>query len=99
LARPAVCDRGPPPAYSEDRASPFYGEAKLDYDISKSLTAEQLTIAKYWADGAGTFSGPGHSMAIVAEVLTQHGGTLADAAEAYGRAGIANADARTAIWA
>ena len=37
-------------------------------------------------------------MAIVAEVLTQHGGTLADAAEAYARAGIANADALTAIW-
>lgn len=98
LATPGACDPGAPPAYSEDPDSPFYGEAKLDYDISKTLTPEQLTIARYWADGPGTFSGPGHSMAIVAEVLTQHGGTLADAAEAYARAGIANADAVTAIW-
>jgi len=98
LATADACDPGPPPAYSEDPSSPFYGEAKLDYDVSKTLTPEQLTIAKYWADGAGTFSGPGHSMAIVAEVLTQHGGTLADAAEAYARAGIADADAFTAIW-
>jgi hypothetical protein len=98
LATAGACDPGPPPAYSEDPASPFYGEAKLDYDISKTLTPEQLTIAKYWADGAGTFSGPGHSMAIVAEVLTQHGGTLADAAEAYARAGIADADGFTAVW-
>jgi hypothetical protein len=98
LSAPDACDPGPPPAYSEQTDSPFYGEAKLDYDISKMLTPEQLTIARYWADGAGTFSGPGHSMAIVAEVLTQRGGTLADAAEAYARAGIANADALTAIW-
>jgi hypothetical protein len=92
------CDPGPPPAYSEQPGSAFYNEAKLDYDISKTLTPEQLIIARYWADGPGTFSGPGHSMAIVAEVLTQHGGTLADAAEAYARAGIANADALTSIW-
>jgi hypothetical protein len=98
LATPGACDPGPPPTYSEQSDSPFYGEAKLVYDISKMLTPEQLTIARYWADGAGTFSGPGHSMAIVAEVLTQRGGTLADAAEAYARAGIANADALTAIW-
>jgi hypothetical protein len=87
------CDAGPPPAYSEQQGSSFYDEAKLDYDISKNLTPDQLTIANYWADGAATFSGPGHSMAIVAEVLSQHGGTLADAAEAYARAGIANSDA------
>jgi len=98
LSQPNDCDPGSPPAYSEQPGSPFYEEAKLDYDISKALTPEQLTIARYWADGPGTFSGPGHSMAIVAEVLTQHGGTLADAAEAFARAGIANADALTSIW-
>ncbi|HEX4683617.1 MAG TPA: vanadium-dependent haloperoxidase [Gemmatimonadaceae bacterium] len=98
LPNAAACDPGPPPAYSEQQGSAFYDEAKLDYDISKSLTTEQLTIAKYWADGAGTFSGPGHSMVIVGEVLAQHGGTLADAAEAFARAGIADADALTAVW-
>jgi hypothetical protein len=98
LSQAKDCDPGPPPAYSEQQGSAFYDEAKLDYDISKNLTSEQLTIAKYWADGPGTFSGPGHSMAIVDEVLTQHGGTLADAAEAYARAGIANADALKSIW-
>lgn len=98
LATPGACDPGPPPAYSEQTDSPFYAEAKLDYDISKTLTPDQLTIARYWADGPGTISGPGHSMAIVGEVLMQHGGTLADAAEAYARAGIANADAVTGIW-
>lgn len=98
LPSASVCDPGPPPEYSEDPSSAFYGEASLDYQISKTLTPEQIIIARYWADGAGTFSGPGHSMAIVGEVLTQHDGTLADAAEAYARAGLADADALTSTW-
>ena len=98
LSNAQQCDPGPPPAYSEDPASAFYGEANLDYQISKTLTAEQTTIAKYWADGPGTISGPGHSLAIVNEIVTQQNANLAMAAETYARAGIADADALTAIW-
>jgi len=93
------CDPGPPPAYSVDPNSAFYAEGKLDDEISKTLTADQITIAKYWADGPGTISGPGHSLAIVGEVLQQQHATLAMAAEAYARAGVADADALTGIWA
>ena len=92
------CDPGPPPAYSEQTGSTFYDEANLDYQISKTLTAEQKTIAKYWADGPGTISGPGHSLAIVNEVISQQHANLATAAETYARAGIADADAVTALW-
>lgn len=98
LANAAECDPGPPPSYSEQPSSAFYGEALLDYDLSKTLTAEQTTIALYWADGPGTISGPGHSLAIVGEILVQRGATLADAAEAYARAGLADADAVTSLW-
>ena len=98
LSRAADCDPGPPPTYSEQPGSAFYGEAALDYDISKTLTAEQTSIARYWADGPGTISGPGHSLAIVNEVLQQRHANLAQAAEAYARAGIANADAVTSLW-
>jgi hypothetical protein len=92
------CDPGPPPTYSEQPGSPFYEEANQDYQLSKTLTPEQTTIARYWADGPGTISGPGHSLAIVGEVVRQQGANLAMAAEAYARAGIADADALTAIW-
>ncbi|HEY7232937.1 MAG TPA: vanadium-dependent haloperoxidase [Gemmatimonadaceae bacterium] len=92
------CDPGPPPAYSEDPSSAFYGEADLDYQLSKTLTPEQTTIAKYWADGPGTISGPGHSLAIVNEIVTQQRANLAMAAETYARAGVADADAVTGIW-
>ncbi|HJQ54421.1 MAG TPA: vanadium-dependent haloperoxidase [Gemmatimonadaceae bacterium] len=98
LSRAAECDPGPPPAYSEDPNSPFYAEANFDYQLSKNLSAEQTTIARYWADGPGTISGPGHSLAIVGEIVTQQHANLAQAAEAYARAGIADADALTAIW-
>ena len=98
LSQAAACDPGPPPAYSEDHSSTFYDEAKYDYDLSKTLTPEQTTIARYWADGPGTISGPGHSLAIVGEVLQQQHANLAQAAEAYARAGVANADAVTSLW-
>ena len=98
LSSAAECDPGPPPAYSEQTDSRFYNEANFDYQLSKTLTPEQTTIARYWADGPGTISGPGHSLAIVNEIVMQQRANLARAAEAYARAGIADADALTAVW-
>lgn len=98
LASANQCDPGPPPAYSEDPSSAFYAEGNLDYQLAQTLTPEQTTIAKYWADGPGTISGPGHSLAIVNEIVMQQNANLAMAAETYARAGIADADAVTGIW-
>jgi hypothetical protein len=98
LSNSAECDPGPPLPYSEQPGSAFYNEANLDYQISKTLTPEQTTIAQYWADGPGTIGGPGHSIAIVGAVVTQQHANLAQAAEAYARAGIADADAVTGVW-
>lgn len=98
LRKASVCDPGPPPTYSEQPGTAFYGEANLDYQLSKTLTPEQTIIARYWADGPGTISGPGHSLAIVGEILVQEHANLATAAETYARTGIADADAVTAIW-
>lgn len=98
LANASDCDPGPPPEYSEQPGSAFYAEAAFVHDISATLSPEQITIARYWADGPGTISGPGHSLAIVTEVLAQQHATLAVAAESYARAGLANADAVTGIW-
>lgn len=98
LSSAAACDPGPPPEFSEQPGSVFYDEANADYQLSKTLTPEQTTIAKYWADGPGSIGGPGHSLAIVSEVLAQQHANLATAAEAYARAGVADADALIAIW-
>jgi hypothetical protein len=98
LSNADACDPGPPPPYSTQLGSPFYNEALEVYDLVTHSTLEQQTIARYWADGGGTISGPGHSIAIIGDVLVQQHANLATAAEAYARGGIANADAVTGIW-
>jgi len=98
LSSAAECDPGGPPAYSEDPASSFYAEANIVYQSVNNLTPDQLTIARFWADGPGSISGPGHSLAIANQILVQEGANLEVAAETYARVGIANADAVTAVW-
>jgi hypothetical protein len=98
LPNAAACDPGGPPAYSEQTGSAFYEEAREVYEMVKNATPEQITIARFWADGPGTISGPGHSLAIANQILVQQGADLAVAAETYARVGIANADAVTALW-
>jgi hypothetical protein len=98
LANPTECDPGPPPEYSELPGSSFYERAFEVYEAVKNATPEQLEIARFWADGPGTISGPGHALAIVSQILVQEGASLAVAAETYARVGIADADALTAIW-
>jgi hypothetical protein len=94
----AACDPGSPPVYSEEPGSKFYEEAYEVYQTVKSLTAEQLTIARFWADGPGSISGPGHSLSITNQILVQESADLEVAAETYARVGLANADAVTAVW-
>jgi hypothetical protein len=98
LTTASECDPGGPPAYSEVLGSAFYEEAFEVYELVNHLTQEQLTIARFWADGPGSISGPGHSLAITNQILVQEGADLALAAETYARVGIANADALTALW-
>jgi PAP2 superfamily len=64
-----------------------------------TLTAEQQTIAQYWADGAGaTGTPPGHWIAIVGQIARNDDLSLVAAAEAYARVGVAVTDAFIACW-
>lgn len=98
LVNGAECDPGAPPEYSEQPGSDFHERAFEVYEAVNNATPEQLEIARYWADGPGSISGPGHSLAIANQVLVQQGASLGVAAETYARVGIADADALTAIW-
>jgi PAP2 superfamily len=103
--RPMVLTSGaeisPPghPAFSTELASDFYAAALDVYEVGVNLTAEQKTIANYWADNAGV-SGtpPGHWIAIVSQIARNDDLSLADAAEAYARVGIAMHDAFICCW-
>jgi PAP2 superfamily len=98
LTSGAECDPGGPPTYSEQPDSDFYLQAYQVYQTVNNLTPEQRTIARFWADGGGSISGPGHSLAIANQILVQQNANLEVAAETYARVGIADADAVTAVW-
>jgi hypothetical protein len=106
MIRPMILSSGeecPPPGhpqYSTHTASDFYASAVEVYNVGRSLTTEQKTIANYWADNPGaTGTPPGHWIAIVSQSARNSGASLMVAAEAYARVGIAVHDAFIRCWA
>jgi len=95
---PAASCNPAPPVYSETPGSTFYDQALEVYEVSTHLTPEQLTIARFWADGPGSIGGPGHSLSTTSQVLVEVGANLEQAAEAFARVGIADADALLSCW-
>jgi membrane-associated phospholipid phosphatase len=94
LASSTECAPPEPPKFSTARTSAFYAAALEVYQVSQTLTKEQQTIAQYWADYPGTTAtSSGHWVAIVSQIARNEGLSLAAAAEAYARLGIAVTDA------
>lgn len=90
---------GPPPAYSEDPASPFRAGAEEVRLAVSSITAAQRAIAEFWADDPGVTATPaGHSISILNRTLADEGSSLAFAAEAYAKLGMAVSDAFVCCW-
>jgi hypothetical protein len=99
LSSGAECSPQGHRAFDTDPGSQFFAAALEVYTINQSLTDEQKTIANYWADAAGaTGTPPGHWIAIVGQIARNDRLTLAVAAEAYARVGIAVTEAFIACW-
>jgi hypothetical protein len=95
----AGCPPGDHPPYSENPTSAFYAEALEVFNAVENRTPEQETIARFWSDDPGTTSTPpGHSVSITTQVVRAEGSSLATAAEAYAKVGMAVADAFIACW-
>jgi hypothetical protein len=95
----AECSPWGHPRFLTDPGSRFFAQALEVYNTSQSLTEEQKTIASYWADGPGaTGTPPGHWIAIVGQIARRDELSLATAAEAYARVGIAVTDAFIQCW-
>jgi hypothetical protein len=92
------CAPLPHPPFSRDPASAFALEAQEVYDTFNNLTTEQMDIATFWADGAGSLTPPGHWVSITGQVLEDEGENLEVAAEAYAKVGIGVADAFISCW-
>ena len=89
----------PPVAYSTDPNSDYYKMVKDLYDVSQNLTAEQITIARTWADIGSFYSTPGaHYINIVTQLIVNNHLALDDAAVLYAKTGIAASDGVTTVF-
>ena len=55
---------GPPPSTASDEMKKQTQEV---YNYTTNPTPENIQIVQFWADGAGTYTPPGHWNAIAAE--------------------------------
>ena len=77
-----------------------------DYNLTKDLgsvssatrSLDQTAMARFWADGAGTVTPPGHWNVIAQDVAAQHGTTLEGNARLFALLNIAEADAAIVSW-
>lgn len=94
-------DIKPKVEFSIYQNSPFYKMAMEVYNISKEVkpNSKKLQIANFWDDAASfTYSAPGHSIAILTQVLKQNPKGLEDAAELYSNLTIGLNDTFIACW-
>jgi len=85
----------PPPAFGSAEFLAGLAEVR---QISDTRTAEQLRIAQFWADGAGTATPPGHWNAIACDLLRRDGVGELRSARALALMNMAIADAGIACW-
>jgi PAP2 superfamily len=93
------CAAPGPPKFSNNTNSELYAAATEVYKVGLQLSSEQKIIADYWADNPGdTGTPPGHWVDIVSQIVRTQKLSLAKAAEAYARVGIAAHDAFIGCW-
>ncbi|MFM6021877.1 MAG: vanadium-dependent haloperoxidase, partial [Dolichospermum sp.] len=89
---------GVPALNSADYTIEFNQVKDLGKNNSTTRTADQTEIAKFWADGAGTFTPPGHWNQIAQNVAAEKGNSLVDNARLFALLDISLADAGIAAW-
>jgi len=93
------CKVPDPPAYATSSTSALHVNARQVLDAKAGLTAEQRTIALYWADNAGESGTPvGHWLAIAAQTMTADRMPATSAARLMLLMAVAQADAFVASW-
>lgn len=86
-------------SFDQTPGSAFYQTAREVYDVAQTLTPEQRVIALYWSDDPGkTATPPGHSMSVLIQMLENKQSSLAFAAGAYAKMGMAMHDAFVCCW-
>ena len=89
---------GPPALNSATWAAALNEVESLGAANSTTRTADQTQIARFWSDGAGTASPPGHWNAIAEQAAVSQGNSIAENARLFAMLDIALADAAIVAW-
>ncbi|MEG3848546.1 phosphatase PAP2 family protein [Microcoleus sp. herbarium19] len=89
---------GPPALDSAKYAEELNEVKEIGKSDSLTRTPDQTAIAKFWANGAGTFTPPGHWNQIAQEAAALSGNSLEDNARLFALLNIAQADAAIVSW-
>ncbi len=89
---------GPPALDSAKYAQELNEVKEIGKSDSLTRTPDQTAIAKFWANGAGTFTPPGHWNQIAQEAAALAGNSLEDNARLFALLNFALADAAITSW-
>ncbi len=89
---------GPPDLNSAEYALELNQVQALGGKDSLLRTPEQLEIALFWADGAGTYTPPGHWNEISQDIAMRRGSNLLEDARLFALLNLALADAAIVAW-
>ena len=89
---------GPPALDSAKYAEEVNFVKEIGKIDSLTRTPDQTAIAKFWSNGGGTFTPPGHWNQIAEEASTLTGQSLEDSARLFALLNIAEADAAITSW-
>ncbi|MCC3423727.1 MAG: phosphatase PAP2 family protein [Microcoleus sp. PH2017_01_SCD_O_A] len=89
---------GPPALDSAKYAEELNETKEIGKIDSLTRTPDQTAIAKFWANGGGTFTPPGHWNQIASEASALSGTSLEDSARLFALLNIAQADAAINSW-
>ncbi|WP_420382221.1 Ig-like domain-containing protein [Novosphingobium sp.] len=89
---------GPPDMTSQAYADAVNKTESLGAANSTTRTADETQIARFWADGSGTYTPPGAWNQIAEDVSTAKGTSLLQSAKMFALLNIAEGDAAIAAW-
>jgi hypothetical protein len=88
-----------PPALGSAAYTAAFNEVKaLGSATNSTRTDDQTNIARYWANGAGTATMPGHMNLLAQTLAGQRGNTLEENARLLAALNVAMADAVISCW-
>lgn len=93
-----ICVPFLPAAVSDEFGSDYMEQVNELLVVADELTEEQKAVATHWNDGAGSFTAPGHYMALFRQLIAQHGLNGRQTATMFAQLSIAMADVHIVFY-